>query len=75
MAVAVAAVVVADVEVDVVVVAEEVLEVAAGEVEGESPYRLEVEALEPTRRCPLTELFQPDERKFISHFTIAICIQ
>ena len=75
VAVAVAAVVVADVEVDVVAVAEEVLEVAAGEVEGESPYQLEVEALGPIRRCPLTEMLLTDGRKFISHFTLAICIQ
>merc|ERR1712037_326984 len=71
--VAAAAVVVVDVEVDVVVVAGEVPGEAAGEEEGACPY-LWVEALGQIRRCPLTELLLSDGRKFISHFTIAICI-
>ena len=65
--------VVADVEVDVVVVAGEVPGEAVGEEEGACPY-LWVEALGQIRRCPLTELLLSDGRKFISHFTIAICI-
>ena len=73
--VVVVAVVVADVEVDVVAVAGEVPEVVVGEEEGACPFRQEVEALGPIRRCPLTEMLLTDGRKFISHFTFAICIQ
>ena len=52
----------------------EVDTMVVGEEEGACPFRQEVEALGQIRRCPLTELLLSDGRKFISHFTIAICI-